>query len=217
MPTTRNTMLAAAMASLATLAAGCNILAWPMYVLAPPPPTDTVVAECNELRNSTVAVVIYTDMDTLHEFPSLREELGTAIAKALESKVEGVQAIHAKRVTRYQNANGHWATLPARQVATALGVQRVLYVTLTEFSTHARDNASMALGRVGAEVSIYGTEPTSPGTDPCMWRKTRLAHIERPTDPLQGVRDQKFRLATEKAFAEKLATCFYDHKVPRGQ
>jgi hypothetical protein len=196
--------------------AGCNILAYPLYLIAPSPPKETVKAEFDGLRRASVAVVIYADMDTLYEYPYTREELTARVAQELRDNIKKVEVIDPALVIRHQNANVHWGTRPVAEVGRALGADYVLYLSLSEFSTHERGSIALPVGRVSAAASVWDVhaDPADPAA--CVWR---AANVSVKVDASTGVlayNNIALRIQMQRVFANRLVKHFYDHKVPRG-
>jgi len=211
----RRTILPALL-MLVAAGAGCNMLAYPLYLIAPSPPRRTVKAECDRLPEKAVAVVISASMDTLYEYPYTRHELTACIARELQDNIRKVQVIDPTRVIRYQNANVHWNTHPVTEVGRALGADYVLYISLSEFSTHEPGSINLPVGRISAATSLWdvAADPVDPAA--CVWRKTNVAVKVDASTGLLAWDPSALRREMQWVFASKLTKYFYDHKVPRG-
>ncbi|MFW6146479.1 MAG: hypothetical protein ACOC7R_04005 [Planctomycetota bacterium] len=198
---------------MAALLAGCNMLAYPLYVLAPRR-SETVPAEVDDLAGKAVAIVIYADMDTQYEYPRTRIELSTLIGKQLMDNVPDVRIVNPRRVTRYQDGNLRWDTQPMGEIGRALEADYVLYVSLSEFTTHEPGSINLPVGRVSASVSLWDAARPASDPDACVWHKTNLAvQVDANSGPLAWD-PNALRLQMQQAFADRLAKHFYEHKVP---
>ncbi|NLF32173.1 MAG: hypothetical protein GX591_14960 [Planctomycetes bacterium] len=198
---------------MATLLTGCNILAYPLYVLAPRR-SKTIPAEFDGLAGKAVAIVIYHDMDTLYEYPGTREELGMLIAKALSDNIEGVQIVDPRHIIRYQNGNLHWDTQPMTEIGRTFEADYVLYVSLTEFTTHERGSINLPVGRVSAAVSLWNTSLSSSDPNACVWQKPNLSVQVDADSGALAWDPTTLRLQTQRVFADRLTRHFYAHKLP---
>lgn len=194
---------------------GCNLLAWPLYVLAPRGPRDTVKAEFDGLVGKTVAVVVYADMNMLYEYPYCREEMSTAVSKELIDNVKGAWPVPPGKVVRYQDANPHWAAMSMVELGRALNADYVLYISLSEYSTHEPGTIALPEGRVSAAVSVWDTGAPADSASACVWRKADLSQrVEANAGPLAR-NEAALRVVMQQQFAVKLVKHFYDHKAPR--
>ncbi|NQU75022.1 MAG: hypothetical protein HQ546_01760 [Planctomycetes bacterium] len=194
---------------------GCNMLAWPLYVISPPAPKVTKKAECDALAGKTVAVVVYADMDTLYEHPNARIELASLVNAELNRHVKVVRTVDAIRVERYQNSYTQWSSRPIQEIGHKLGADCVLYVSLNEFSTHERGSIYLPMGRISAQVSVWDARAVMEGVDACIWHKANVSVVKDVQSGSLG-NDRTLRLETQKLFAENMVRLFYDHKVPAG-
>ena len=62
---------------------GCNLLAWPAYVLTPAKRFKTIQAEFDGLEDKKVAVVIVADEKLIYKHMYLRTQLGGIISAEL--------------------------------------------------------------------------------------------------------------------------------------
>lgn len=191
---------------------GCNIIAWPLYVLAPAP-KKTVKAEFDKLPGKTVAVLVWADMDTLYEYPYVREELSTAINQELESNIRDVRVIDPLRVVRFQDSDVRWHSRPMDEVGRSLEADYVLYISLAEFSTYAPGSISLPKGRITAHVSIWDTGPQADAGSGCVWQADSMTVEQEADSQVLLQNDTLLRTVTQRRFAEALARRFYDHKV----
>ena len=207
------------MAALALLAGGlggCNWLAYPLYLISPAEPEVTQKAEFTGLKDRSVAVLVFAGNDTLFEYPYAREEVGYAVNQELGKNVKGCRPLDPVRVVGFQEANIYWDTMGRPEIARRLGVDYVLYVSLSEFTTREFGSSNLARGRIGAQVSLWQATPPA-GSDGCAWHKDAVSVVFPPDQPavLAGPEESQYLFATERLFADTLAKCFYDHKVPK--
>lgn len=200
------------------LLGGCNLLAFPLYVFAPPEKEVTIAPEYAGLADSTVAVVVYADMDTMYEYPRVREDLSQVVAVMLRRNVENVTVIDPGRVVRYQDDTIDWESLPIQSVGRRLGADKVLYISLGEYSMREAGSISLARGRIRAHVSVYDCT-LEPGVDPVQWRQRNVTVLFPEEGPagIAGQNDRNLQIQTHVLFAEKVARYFYEHKLPASE
>jgi hypothetical protein len=201
--------------ALALPTAGCNILAWPLYVFARPAPTRTVEPEFAALKNKTVAIVIYTTTNTQFEYPTAALELSDAIAAEMGKNVRGIQLVDLRRVIRYQDENPTWETMPPGKLCPVFSADYVLLVSVMEFSTREPGLGHLARGRLTAEAALYPPAPAG-AAGASAWR-TRPLRVIYPEESPLGIpagEDWPIRLQVERIFADLLVKKFYKHQVP---
>lgn len=207
-------LILAALLATSLAAAGCNVLGYLGYLVAPDRKV-TRKAEYTGLRNRNVAVVIYADPERLYNFDTVPYELGMAVNYELVQRVDGAKVIDPAVVIRYQRENLHWDSMPLPELGAALGADDVLYISLTDFRTREPGSAHLARGRIDAQVSIWKVVP-DPDSDGCVWRKESV-RVVFPKDAPAGLsspfEDQFLRTQTEQLFAQRLVQYFYDHKI----
>ncbi len=207
--------LAAALGIAAPMA-GCNHAAYWLYTVAPPPPTKTVKAECDQLPGKNVAIVIYADQSVQYEYPTARIELSAALSEELKKHIDDVAVVGWRRVIKYQDSNAEWASMDKAKLGKLFNADFVLYICLVEFTLREPGSLNLYQGRITADVSLYQTS-ASPGRS-CIWRgdDIRVVHPEKSHGELLETNRQIQELSykTVMAFATELGRKFYKHKVP---
>ncbi len=199
--------------------AGCNILSYIGYAIAPRGPQKTVKAEFDDLPGHSLAVVVYTDESTEFEYPAARLELSMVIAEEFRTTkpLRKVQVIDSRRVAKYQNTNLFWDSMDKTKLGEQLGADYVLLVSVMEFSTREPGSMSLYRGRITGEATLYDT--SLPEKYARVWKADEIRVMfpeDAPTGQLSED-DAQIRYQTEKRFAFKLVRHFYTHKVPRNQ
>jgi len=204
--------------ALAPALGGCSGLRWVAHLLTPRPPTKTVKAQFDGLKQKTVAVAIFAGPETLLDYQTVQLELADAVGAELRRRVKKVTVINPLRVMRYQDEHPHWYAAPAEKLCRDLGVDYVLSVSLLEFSTRAPSSMHLFRGRIRAEACLYSAAgPRAGSIGGAAWRSEMISVTYPPESPL-GIPaddDRNIRLATARLFADKLVKNFYDHKMPK--
>src|SRR5512133_133275 len=133
------------------LLGGCNQLAFPLYVFAPDPPTQTVPAEYEGLREKNIAIVVFAGPDMLIDFQTVQLELSEAVSAELRRTVKDVKIVDPRRVIRYQDENAFWDRLPPGKLCDTFKCERVLLISLQEFSTREQGSTEFARSRISAD------------------------------------------------------------------
>jgi hypothetical protein len=173
---------------------GCNIIA-AVGQLAPPP---DVGAAYTNLKGQTVGVMVWVDRGPKIDYPMLQAD----IAKSLTSKLTvltqpkdkkkptpelaGVQYLNPMTVIRFQEDHPELEGLPPTDVATRLGVTRVIYIEVKDFRTHAPDSPDIFKGLLSASLEVL--EVTSgPNKVAKVGYNNPSMDIEYPPDRPEGL------------------------------
>ncbi len=195
------------------LLAGCNYLAYPLYVLSPAMPDKTEEAEYKDLPNKTVAVIIYVDPGILYDYPELREQISSVVGYQLTKHVDKVKAVTAERITHFQDENADWEGMDKTTVGRKLGADYVLDVSVITFSTLEPGSTYLHRGYLTAQVALH--KCSLPEKDACVWNggEIQIKYPQKDTMGDLNGDDREIRNKTVLAFAELLAKKFYNHKI----
>ena len=197
----------------ASVAGGCNMLAYPLYLISPGESKATKKAEFAGLAGKTVAIMVYADMETQFEYPSAKLELTMLVGQEILKQVKDAKVIDPHRTVVYQEEDIHWDAKPRPELAKLFKADYVLYIALSEFTTHEAGSMNLARGRINAQASLWAAQPP-PGGETGVWRKSSISILwpkDQPAGILTG-NDDSVRMMIEKLFAEELVRYFYDHK-----
>jgi hypothetical protein len=196
-----------------TALGGCSGISYLLANLAPDMPGPKVPAQYEGLKDRTVAVVIYADMNVRFEYPAVREELAGAINRELEANLKKhVRTIDARQIVRYQDAHPGWRGEPLPDVGKDLGADSVLYICLAEFATQARGSLSLPKGRISGQASVWDVLPVKNGEDPCRWRQDSVSITLEPP-PGSWMDRQRLRQASQDVFAVQVVRYFHSYRM----
>jgi len=196
------------------LLGGCKPTAHFLWVIWPGARERKVKAEFADLPGKTVAVVVYCDKAVRYEYPQVQLTVSSRVAAELGEHVKKVQVIDPRRVVRYQDEKLYWDEMDKTELGKVFGADYVLYVALVRFSTRERGALHLYHGHLEAQAGLYQT--SLPERRARVWSAARI-RVKYPKEGsigLPGESDRKVRDEIERAFADRLAKRFYDHKVP---
>jgi hypothetical protein len=192
--------------------AGCGGANWFLY-LTEGDRTETIEAEFEIPKRSTVAVVIYTDVNTQFEYPSCRLTLGSQINARLREALpekDGIRLIDARAVCRYQDENIYWDEKAKYEIAQDLKSDLLVFVSLMGYSLHQPGQPQLLQGHITAEVKVYNDDPDA---TEALWESDELLQVTYPDEIVYDARHRsRIRRETEKQFAELLVKKFHEHK-----
>jgi len=203
-----------ALAGLAWTVGGCNILAFPLYLISPAPSGVKVPAEYDGLEDKAVAVVIDADESMLAEHQFLRLQLSDVINRELQEHIDGVKTVGPSRIVRHQDADPDWAAGDRRDMGKRFDADFVLQVTLLDYGMREPGSTSPYRGRITAEAELFCV--SLPPAKARVWRGAQIdaSYPEggRPVSRISGgVRELRYE--TERRFAEALVKKFRTYEV----
>ena len=190
---------------------GCKQLG-ALIFMGTPKQTKNISAEFSGLKNHTVAIVIYCDESTQYENHEVRMTLGTTIAHLLRSNVKKIKVIDPGIVSRFQDENLHWESLPKWQMAEKLDADYVLFISLIQYSMRVPGQVSAFQARIVAEPKLYTRADKD---DEPVWEADEIMEVIYPK--IRAVYEARYepqlRHDSEVILADRLTKCFYDHTV----
>lgn len=172
-------------------------------------PTRTVPAEYPYLKDKSVAIAVWTDLDTQVEFPHARLELAEHLKAAMDGSVTGAKFIPIREIVDYQNRDLDWDRADPAQMGEELGADRLVLVELSDFTTREADSPHLYRGRISANVKVYDTAVAN--SRPAFRKLVETSFP--PEGPAEwGASDRAVRRGVMEAFATEVAGLFHDRK-----
>jgi len=194
---------------------GCNAASMDFLASLFVPPQRSVPAEYDGLADKVVAVVVFSDQQTDFEYPDARLATALSVGQGLLKNAHVKGVVDARRIVRFQDENLNWDTRDKTALGRSFGADRVLYVTLVEYSTREPSSQFVYRGRIIAEVSVYDT--SRPERDARVWRAEKNIDVSYPEQSpvgAPGESERDVRIKAQQLFADTVAKKFYKHKVP---
>lgn len=137
---------------------GCNVIG----AIASKVPKPDIDAAYKGLVGKTVGVMVWADKSLLMDWPNLQLDAGNSIQNKLlvaqQSDVKDLKGTTfpypPASFIKYQKEHPEIETMSVADVAPKLGVERLLYVEITDLSTRAEGGSTLFLGRVKATLKI---------------------------------------------------------------
>lgn len=121
-----------------------------------------VLAQYDGLRESTVAVLVDTDMMVMYEYPSVVANLCVNLSRRIGQNVEGIGVLSPSFVLEWQYQTPSWQSLPYGVMCEELGVDRVVWVDLFEFRLNPPGNRWQWEGAASANIGIVEIDGFDP-------------------------------------------------------
>ncbi len=199
----------ALLAPLLAAGAGCKLAAAP-FLMWGREPTKDIPAEWPHLHDKKVCLLVWADADTIVEHPWVQLETAEHIAKALKAHVTGITFVPPRKVYDFQQREPDWESADPATLGDRFGADRVMMIELTQFTTREPESPHLYRGRAAANIKIYNAE--YPNSAPVY--TTSVEAVYPPDSPGKwGVSEREIRASTIEAFAEQVATRFYQRRV----
>lgn len=144
--------------SLLLSVSGCALVG----ALAAKAPLPDVDAAYKKLAGHTVGIMIYADKSILLDWPNLQLDAGNSIINKLliaqQADVKEMKGVTfpypPASFVKYQREHPELDAIPVTEFATKLGVERLIYVEITDLSTRADGGSNLFLGRINATLKV---------------------------------------------------------------
>ena len=144
------------------LAAGCNIIG----AAAAKAPKPDILAAYKGLAGKRVGVVVWADRSLVTDWPTLQLDMGNSII----SKLKQAQDAKSKELigttfpypaasfVKYQKEHPGIEGMPITDVAPKLGVDRLIYIEVADFSTRVDGAVALYLGTMEVSLKVVEIE-----------------------------------------------------------
>ena len=141
---------------------GCTLLGVAAYKLKPP---ETVQPKYMGLENQSTGVMVWADRGLRIDWPMIQLDLANTVQKKLtdfqkgkgrESKtlVGTTFPVLPASIVRYQKDHPEIEAMPVTDIAPRLGVRRLIYVELDDFTTRSDQQVALFRGTGNATVKL---------------------------------------------------------------
>jgi hypothetical protein len=178
-----------------------------------------VKAKYTGFGGKSFAVVVAADRMIQADFPQLVGQLTTTVANRIQEKVgEDDPAlaptgwVPPESILNFQYRNPRWIAMSARDLAKELGVDRLVYVDVSEFRLSEPGNAYLWAGVAAGTVSVYEvSDLDSEGYAFHEAIRVTFPTKEKALGPAQLSGDV-VQIELAKRFVDRASWLFYDHR-----
>lgn len=190
---------------------GCDLGSYIVYAVSGPK-KENVLAEYAGLKDSSFAVLVSADADTLYQSPEAPAAICTAVSRELAKNVPGAKPIAPSKMVTFQEENPYWTTIPYGQLIEKLGVDQLVIVDIVQYQIHDKGNASVFRGTAIANVSVAKRNAQN------TLAYSKVVKATHPTGSSIGMinaetDEQSFRLALLSNLTTTIGHLFYDYTV----
>jgi hypothetical protein len=181
----------------------------------------TIDAEYSGLRGQQVAVMVWVDRGVRIDFPGLQLDTASQIqANLIANKdrselKESTLPWEARSIVRFQREHAELEGRPATEYASRImGVSRLIYVEVDDFSTRADESVQLRRGRMSGRVVVVEIEGVK---SKVVYEKQKIEVAFPPKRP-EGVIDVtegRIYEETVNSFASTVSQLFHSYQVER--
>jgi hypothetical protein len=198
-----------ALLSLPLLCTGCLVLG----VAASKMPPPTVLPKYTNLAGQSVGIMVWADKAVLIDWPSIRLDLASALQKRLQSSKDkemkgAVFPVQPASIIRWQQDHPEHDGSPVQMIAPRLGVSRLIYIELENFTTRSDLAVDLFRGSATATVKVVEVEDGKADT---AYNEQNVAATFPPKAPKEGIPnagDYKIYNGTMDALATQISHIF---------
>jgi len=170
-----------------------------------------VNAEYYGLENHKVAVMIDAPMDIQYEHSRVVPALTEFITLRLASHCPGSQFLPTRAILAYQNQHVYWPTMDYHDLAKELGVERIVFIDLSEYRLFSPGNSYYWDGQAVGDVNVFEAE--SPDSTTFAFTN----HVVSKFPPVEAVSrseatEQQIDNGLKLDFTQRTAWLFYNHQ-----
>ena len=147
---------------LMTFISGCQIIG----AMASKAPKPDIEAAYKGLANKTVGVMVWTHQSLQIDWPSIQLDLAASVEKNLrdaqEAKIKDLEGATfpypAASFVKFRKEHPEVEAQPVTAIATRLGVQRLIYIEVNDFTTRAEGSVALYLGQISVNMKVVEVE-----------------------------------------------------------
>ncbi len=165
------------------------------------------------LTGKSFAVIVAADRAIQADFPSIIPVVTLEMTARLSKFAGASGVLPATEVLKYQSQHPGWVAKPMNDLAADLGVERVVYVDMQDFSMTDPGNPYIYNGVVSGAVHVIEVESPTP-SEFTFGESVRVKYPDASgVSPTQEPRNNVLSELSRR-FIERSAWLFYEHEEP---
>jgi len=171
-----------------------------------------VEAKYTGLTGKSFAVIVNADRITQADFPQLVGQVATTVAQHLKDECDVSGWIPPEDVLAYQYKNPRWSVMRLDELSKELGVERLIFVEITEF--RLTEPGNQYLWRAAAAAKVGVVESDGVVNDNFAFQEAVRVEFpleERAIGPAQ-LPAQAVQVKIAKKLVDRIEWLFYDHE-----
>jgi hypothetical protein len=206
------------------------IVCMPMLVMLGGCPAAAIIAQALPkivpaqyagLKGKSTAIVVWAERDITIDFPTIQADITAGLTKKLQEAQVAEEPDDLKDTTfpvtwqsirRYQMDNPDADTAPVAEIASVVGVQRLIYLEVSEFQTRSDVSLDLYRGHLVASMKVIEWENGKAKTAYDEGNIIAKFPKKGPDEGAPNIGDQRTYLFTIEEFTRMLAWKFYKHE-----
>lgn len=192
---------------------GCNILGGIAGVWAANEQREgshTVDSEYRGLENKSFAVLVTAPAVMQAAWPALTAKVAMSVSDNLAKNSGATGFVPGAAVVQYQYNRPNWVARPMGEVARELGVQRIVFIDISEYRIRDPGNQYVWDGLATAMIGVYESDSTLP--DDLAFQK--IIQVKFPDSPgftPADIPEAAVNTELTRRLADRAAWLFYTH------
>lgn len=166
-----------------------------------------VAAQYTGMHKKSVLILVYTDTSTEFIYPQARKEVSSFVSYELRKHLPKSKLLPSSEVIDYQDNTPGWDALRVKTIGKHFGVDRVLYIEIIKYHTHAPGGRNLMQGHIEAHVAVYDTRLPGDGRVFSTLINTRWP--KSGPEPVFHTDSSAVLYNTLQHFARSVVRCFY--------
>jgi hypothetical protein len=194
---------------------GCQLLQLPAYMArsAERQGSREVLAEYTGLTGKSFAVVVSADMFIQAETPAIVSEVSIRVAERLREFAGASAYIPGQTVLGELFQRPDWTSMTRAELAKYLGVQRLVFVEISEYRLRDRGNSYLYSARASGWVSVYEADGRVP--EEAAFRKAfSVKFPSSESEPTDNLNEFQVNSILLKRVVDRVSWLFYKHEEP---
>jgi len=169
---------------------GCDWIGWAADPLTP---TTTVQAAYKGLANQKCAVMVWVDGRALTNYPLIQLDTAKGVvakikeaAAAQTKEVQNITWVEPEQVVQFQEDHPELDMESAEAIAPMLGVTRLIYIEVDNFTLHPNDSPDLWRGDMSATLQVI---EVANGRGKAVYTERGIDNIAPSNCPVEGIPD----------------------------
>lgn len=174
----------------------------------------TVYAEYLGLDGKSFAVVVATSRATEADYPGVGPALTLSISEDLAKNTKATDYARPDLVLSKLDRTPGWIAKPRGQLAADLGVERLVFIEISEYRLHVPGNRYEWDGRLAGRVAVYEVDAMSPD-DPVYEKALQVAYPDKSGYGEDDMAGAAVGTMLVRRFRDRVSWLFYTHEEAR--
>ncbi len=175
--------------------------------------TREVKAEYTGLQDKSFGVIVAADRVLMAEYPRLQSEVTTIVSMRLREQSGASGFVPPESLLQFQIDEPRWKAMSAKELADELGVERLIYVELTDFRLRETGNAYLWSGRASANIGILEADGSI--DDEFVFRKSVAVDFpDKDGYTPEDFSEDHVMMRLRTRLCDRIVWVFHDHEEP---